>query len=137
MTSDAANNATFGTLSIRRTITNNTESPITRLRFRIIDISSFPSGAFADVRALSSSDTTATVTGGGAVGVVGTTLEPPAQALGGALNSTLGVGTITLANPLANGASVNVQFLLGVQQGGVFKFYLNVEAFAVNWRSLP
>jgi hypothetical protein len=38
------------------------------------------------------------------------------------------VGTITLATPLANGNSVNIHFLLGVQQSGVFRFYVNVEA---------
>lgn len=36
--------------------------------------------------------------------------------------------TITLGTPLANGASVDVRFLLGIQQTGSFKFYINVEA---------
>jgi hypothetical protein len=61
--------------------------------------------------------------------VLGTTLEtPPAQPLGGALNSTMSAGTITLGTPLANGASINLQFLLGVQQTGSFKFFFNIEA---------
>jgi hypothetical protein len=60
---------------------------------------------------------------------VATTLEqPPNQALGGALNSTVGVGTVTVGTPLAPGASINVQFVLGVQQSGAFKFFVNVEA---------
>ena len=59
--------------------------------------------------------------------VLGTTLEqPPTQSLGGALNSSM--GTITLPTPLAPGASVNLQFLLGVQQTGSFKFFFNIEA---------
>jgi hypothetical protein len=63
------------------------------------------------------------------VTVHGTTLEtPPAQPLGGALNSSLTTGTITLATPLANGASINLHFLLGVQSSGAFKFFFNVEA---------
>jgi hypothetical protein len=63
------------------------------------------------------------------VTIQGTTVEsPPAQAIGGALNSTLGAGTITLGTPLPNGASVNLQFLLGVQSSGAFKFFINVEA---------
>src|SRR4029450_9872014 len=37
-TSDPANNSTFGTLDIRRTVTNNTGGNVTRLRFRVIDI---------------------------------------------------------------------------------------------------
>jgi len=40
----------------------------------------------------------------------------------------MSAGTITLATPLANGASVDVRFLLGIQQTGSFKFYVNVEA---------
>jgi len=37
-------------------------------------------------------------------------------------------GTVTLATPLANGASLDVRFLLGIQQTGSFKFLVNVEA---------
>jgi hypothetical protein len=33
-----------------------------------------------------------------------------------------------LATPLANGAALDVRFLLGIQQTGSFKFYFNVEA---------
>ena len=63
------------------------------------------------------------------VTVQGTTLEqPPSQVNGGAFNSSLSAGTITLGTPLANGASINLQFLLGIQQTGTFKFYVNVEA---------
>jgi len=48
--------------------------------------------------------------------------------LGGALNSSLGAGTITLPTPLNPGQSINLQFRLGVQQTGSFKFFFNVEA---------
>ncbi len=41
-TSDPANNSTFGTLDIRRTVVNNTGGNVTRLRFRIIDLTTFP-----------------------------------------------------------------------------------------------
>jgi len=116
---------------------------VTQLRFRIIDITSLPApGGIADLRALTSVSasvsgindsatclgSTGSATTPCTVTVQGTTLDAPAQALGGALNSTLSVGTVTLATPLANGASVNVQFQLGVKSGGAFKFYLNVEA---------
>ena len=37
-------------------------------------------------------------------------------------------GTITLGTPLANGASANLQFLLGVQTTGKFRFLIIVEA---------
>jgi hypothetical protein len=37
-------------------------------------------------------------------------------------------GTVTLATPIANGSSLDVRFLLGIQQTGSFKFFVNVEA---------
>jgi hypothetical protein len=61
--------------------------------------------------------------------VQGTTLEqPPSQPNGGGFNSTLSAGVVTLATPLANGATLDVRYLLGIQQTGLFKLYLNVEA---------
>ncbi|HEX8147474.1 MAG TPA: hypothetical protein VF591_09865 [Pyrinomonadaceae bacterium] len=57
-----------------------------------------------------------------------TTLEtPPAQGSGGAFNSTLSAGSVTLANPVPPGGQINVQFMLGVMQTGTFKFFVNVE----------
>jgi hypothetical protein len=35
---------------------------------------------------------------------------------------------VTLATPLANGASLNVQLLMGIQQTGNFRFFVNIEA---------
>jgi hypothetical protein len=140
LTTDPANNSTFGTLSIRKRIVNNTGNPVTRLRFRIVDITTFPvPGGFADLRARTSGPvivsgvndpatcgalpTPCTVT------VQGTTLEtPPSQPNGGGFNSSLSAGTITLGAPLAPGGSINVQFLLGIQGTGTFKFFINVEA---------
>jgi hypothetical protein len=121
---------TAGTLAIRRTYTNNTGVPITRLRFRIVDITGFPAAAgVADLRAITSPNVTATITGGGTVNVIGTTLENSAvQPNGGGLNSSLSVGTITLGTPLNNGQTVAIQWLLGVKQIGTFRFYVNFEA---------
>jgi hypothetical protein len=63
------------------------------------------------------------------VTVQGTTLEqPPSQPNGGGFNSSLSAGTVTLATPLANGGSIDLRFLLGLQQTGSFKIYLNLEA---------
>ncbi len=129
-TSDPANNSTFGTLSIRRRFTNNTGLPVTRLRFRVIDITTFAPAGTADVRARTSADVVVSLTGGGMTTVRGTTLEqaPPAQANGGGFNSSLSAGVITLAAPLAPGATIDVQWLLGIQQTGAFRFYVNFEA---------
>ena len=129
-TPDAMNNSTLGTLSIRRKVTNNTGATVTRLRFRVVDITTFPAGGSnADVRFRTSPTYTANLSGGGTAQVQGLTLEqPPSQPNGAGYNASGSVGTITLATPLANGATVNIHFLLGVQVSGTFRFYLNVEA---------
>jgi len=77
--------------------------------------------------------TTCTASGAGSppcnVNVQATTLEaPPAQPGSGGFNSTLSSGTITLGSPLANGTSINVSFLLGIQQTGTFRFFIIIEA---------
>ncbi len=129
-TPDPANNSTFGTLAIRRKFINNTGAPITRLRFRIYDITTFPPPpGTADLRARTSSDAVVTVTGVGMVTALATTLEmPPAQALSGGLNSSLAAGTVTMGTPLAPGASIHLNFLFGVQQVGSFRVFVIVEA---------
>lgn len=60
--------------------------------------------------------------------VQGTTLEQPPTQTDGGFNSSLAAGTVTPAAPLQPGQSVNVQFLLGVQQTGSFRFLINIEA---------
>jgi hypothetical protein len=135
-TADPGNNSTFGTLDIRRAFRNNTGGFITRLRFRIVDITTFPAPAgIADLRLRTSTAAVVTVdrppcgTGTSNIVIQGTTLEqPPNQTIGGGFNGTLSAGTITLGTPLANGASIDVRFLLGVQQSGTFRFFINVEA---------
>src|SRR5207249_1508927 len=79
----------LGTLDIRRKFTNMTGQAITALRFRIVDITTTgtpnPGGAQADLRALTSVDTTAN---GGTITIRGTTVEAPSDASnGGGLNS--------------------------------------------------
>jgi subtilisin family serine protease len=121
-------NCALGTLTIRRKFTNKTGQSVTRLRFRVVDITTLnsPGGPQADLRALDSGDTTVSLSGGGTMAVKGTTIEqPPVQLKGGGLNSTM---TVALPAPLGVNASVAVQFVLGVQQGGNFRFLVNVEA---------
>ena len=143
-------NSTFGTVSFRRRLTNNVGQPITRLRFRIVDITTLPSIGSgcnvepapaicaADLRALSSNTSTVSINDPVIcapsstpcnVNVQGTTLEtPPNQAFGGGFNSSWSVGSITSATPLGNGSSINVQFVTGLQQTGVDRLYVVVEA---------
>jgi hypothetical protein len=127
LTSDPAHNSTYGTISIRRKFTNTGSQPITRLRFRVTDITTFPSpSGVADLRPLTSSAVIVSVNGSN-VSVTGTTLEqPPTQVNGGGFNSTFSVGAISPAASLAPGASVYVQFTLGLQQSGCERLELDV-----------
>lgn len=122
-------NGDAGTLSIRRKYTNNTGVALTRLRFRVTGMTTLNNriSGQADMRALSSSNTTATLTNGTQATILGTSVEtPPAQGIGGGLNTTFSVALP--GGSLAAGASVNVQFLLGVMATGNFSFLINVEA---------
>ena len=124
-------NGQYGTLSIQRKFTNTTPDPITRLRFRVVDITTLNSPLVtapqADLRVLSSSGTVTNSDNQPVASVTGLTLEePPTQPLGGGLNSSLTV--IPPNGSLASGSSIEVQFLLGVQQEGNFRFLVNVEA---------
>jgi hypothetical protein len=129
-TSDPPNNATFGRLFIRRKFTNNTGADITRLRFRVISLTTFPSpSGTADLRPTTSSGSTVGLTGGGSTFVAGTTLEqPPSQPNGGGFNSSLSANSVSLGSPLANGASVDVEFLMGIQQTGCYELAVVAES---------
>ena len=147
-TSDPGNNSTFGTLSFRRRFVNNTGANLTSLRFRIVDLTIFSAPAgFADMRARNTGlvvvngitdPVTCAATGSPmttpcTISVQGTTVDVATalgtgQPLGGGFNSSLTAGTVTLATPLAPGASINLQFLFGLQQTGSFKVYVNIEA---------
>lgn len=141
LTPGPATTSTFGTLDVRRRVVNNSDLPVTRLRFRIIDMSTFlsPIGT-ADLRAINSTPievsgindpstcagpTSCTVT------VRGTILEtPPVQQFGGAFNSSLSDGLVNLQTPLAPGQSINVRFLFGVQKTGLFRVLVNIETLS-------
>lgn len=135
-TSDPANSSTFGTLDIRRTITNNTGGDVTRLRIRVVDLATFPvPTGVADLRARTSTAVVVTVdrapcgSGTSNVTVQGTTVEqPPGQPHGGGFNSSLSAGIVTLATPLASGGSIDLRMLFGVQQTGAYRLAFNIEA---------
>jgi CSLREA domain-containing protein len=143
--SDPLNNSTHGTFAIRRRFTNMTGANVTRLRFRIVATSAMtasgaPPAGTADLRALTGPTRPAvTIAGAGCTGaqqvaIEGLTLEEltadnrPSQPKGGAWNSTLAAGTIKLDAPLGPGHSRNFEFLLGVEQPGSYRFFVNVEA---------
>lgn len=120
----------FGTLSFRRRIRNTTGAPITQLRFRIVDITTKGSPGEglgqADLRAVDSADVVV-ATSNGVLTVRGTLVGlPPSQAVGGGMNSTL---SVTLPGGAFDpDAILDVQLLLGVEQGGSFRFFVNTEA---------
>jgi hypothetical protein len=130
----AVTNGQFGTLTIRRRFTNRTGQSVTRLRFRAVNISTLNSPGFtdtsqADIRMLDAPNTVVTDEDGEPVPVQGTTVErTPGQTAnnnGGGHNSTV---VVSLVGSVAPNASVDVQFRLGVQRNGRFRYLLNVEA---------
>jgi hypothetical protein len=137
--------STFGDLDIRRTVTNNTGFPVVRLRYRVIDLTTFPApSGIADLRPRTATAVVVTVdrppcgSGASNITVNGTTLEqPPSQPNGGGFNSSVSSGTVSLATPLAPGDSIDVRFLLGIQQTGYFRHLLSVEAETDSGASAP
>src|SRR5207237_8745244 len=114
---------------IRRKFSNNPGVPIPRLRFRIVDVTTLnnPTHGAADLRALSSVAATVTRTDNTSVPLSALTLEePPTQGVGGGLNSSLAVGTITLAAQLKQGMVVDVVFKLGVLVYGTYSYFMIV-----------
>lgn len=133
-------NAAFGTLLLRRKFTNTTGQTINRLRFRIVDLTTKGNvqGGQADLRALTSSDVAATDTNGQNVLIRGLTLgQASLQPEGGGINSTLAPPSVSLSTPLVPGASINVEFRLGVMTNGSFRFFVNVEAVTASAAPAP
>jgi hypothetical protein len=139
LTSDPANNSTFGTLRILRRFTNTSGAPLTQLRFRVMDLTTFPApSGYADLRPRTSGNVAVTINGSACGGVdssvtaYGAELEmPPSQPNGGGFNSTLSVQQVSLATPLAAGASIDVNFLFGIQQAGIARLGLVAEGTPV------
>ncbi|HEX8634745.1 MAG TPA: lamin tail domain-containing protein [Pyrinomonadaceae bacterium] len=133
-------NAAFGTLLIRRKFTNTTGQKINRLRFRVVDLTTKGNvqAGEADLRALTSSDITVTNSNQQPVVLRGLTLgQTSFQPEGGGINSTLAPPSISLSTPLASGASINVEFRLGVMTNGGFRFFVNVEAVTASATVAP
>ncbi len=134
-TSDPANRERVGpvgtgTLTIRRTFTNNTGLTVKKLRFRVVDMTTAPQAVgngTADLRLTSSPLANVGLSGGGSKQVVQMTLEPPSQTAGagGGLNSSI---LADVAGGLASGHSIDVQFQMTVKQAGTFRFFVIVEA---------
>jgi hypothetical protein len=123
---DTGANHDLGTLQLRRTIVNRTGQTITRLRLRVVDITTTPrDDGDADLRVLDAANIGLTLSDGTMVSVIGATLDqPPAQALGGGRNSSLSIQLPP--GGLLPGARLHVAFKLGVVQPGNYRFVLDV-----------
>ncbi len=135
---DEANNSSIGTLTLRRRFVNVSNQPVTRLRFKVVDITTFPAAlGTADLRVRSSTGTLVTTNDPATCSPApapctvlaqgGTLEEPPFQPAGGGWHSTVSASNITLAQPLPPGGSIPFEFLLGVEQGGGFRFFVMIE----------
>jgi subtilisin family serine protease len=116
------------TLYLRRTVTNVSGTPLSRVQFRVTAIStarSDPQAGQAIVRLDSSDNTTA-----GGKSITPVTLERSAQTPlphGGGLNAV-----VAPATPLLPGEKINVELALRVAQAGAFQVILNTEALRGN-----
>jgi predicted extracellular nuclease len=141
----------LGYLDIRRRFNNSTNATVTRLRFRIVEITTLPAPpGTADLRVLTSPNVSVS-TCSGTTTVKGLTLETvpeqstvfafshskiggltpqmiTASSKGGGWNSTVSAGTINLNGGLAPNGNIDVNFRLGVAQSGSFRFLIIVEA---------
>lgn len=111
-------NGPLGTYELLRAVTNTSDTPVTRLRFRISELSTRGEAVGLPVlRALSSAARTVTRADGSSVTALATTLEePPRQLLGGGVNSSLSVPSVSPASPLLPGATIYVALRFGVLQ---------------------
>jgi hypothetical protein len=138
--SNAGANRSFGTMIIRRRFTNDSGQTITRIRFRVVDITTNPAaGGLADLRVLDSSDQRVPTAANATASVRGTILEqlPMQQPNGGGFNSSLTLvnaqfpaglaSTVAGVCPPTSTCSVDVQFMLGVEKEGTFRFIVSLE----------
>ncbi|HZH92112.1 MAG TPA: lamin tail domain-containing protein [Pyrinomonadaceae bacterium] len=133
-------NRSFGTMTIRRRFTNDSGQTITRIRFRVVDITTNPAPAgFADLRVLDSSDQLVPTAANASARVRGTLIEqlPMQQPNGGGYNTTLTLvnaqfpagleSTVAGICAPTSTCSVDVQFMLGVDKEGAFRFIVSLE----------
>ncbi len=145
---DAGVNRSYGTMTIRRRFTNNSGQRITRIRFRVVDISTNGNtvAGQADLRLLDSSEQRVPTAASATTVVRGTLIEqlPGGQPNGGGLNTSLTLVNQNLSNvstvnseglasqvggvcPPNQTCAVNVQFMMGVEREGAFRFVVSLE----------
>lgn len=131
LTPDPGNNSWQGTLDFRLKIKNQTGNPITRLRFRLANLSTFPSPAgTADLRARTGGNINIMINGNNTP-CLGTVVEmPPNQPNGGGINTSMSINSVSMGTPLANNDSIYVHLYFGCQQVGNINVSFIMEALA-------
>jgi hypothetical protein len=145
--SDYGVNRSYGTMTIRRSFTNDSGQKITRIRFRVIDLTTNGNtvAGQADLRMLDSSDA-AVIRSAVNTRVHGTLIEqlPAIQSNGGGLNTSMTLVNQNLSNvntvnteglasrvagvcPVNQVCTIHVQFKLGVEREGNFRFFVSLE----------
>lgn len=123
----SASGSTPGALEIRRRITNTSTQAISRIRFRIADITTDGSPVVISPQAILRAVSSASLTIGNQT-TIPLTLEQTSGQTGGGLNASILAGTADLPQSLAPGQSVFVNFKMNVVQNGRFRFIVTVEA---------
>ncbi len=119
-------NGKLGTLTVYRTLRNDSGSPIIALRLRAADFPTAGSqlsvrySSRPDFRLLSSPDEGDSIRG---VTLAAAALQPN----GGGINSTLAVDSVTAANPLMPGQTIVVAIRFGVERWGRHPLVLAAE----------
>ncbi len=121
---------TPGTLTIRRRVVNNTGSSVSELRFRITQLTTYGTATSSQALLRAIDTNTATVSGEPALGAK--VEEPPTQADGGGINSSLFVNLAEdpglSGGVIPPGGDVVVTFRFAVDRGGSFQYSYNHEA---------
>jgi hypothetical protein len=127
----STSNGNVGSLTIRRRVTNRTGKPLTRLRFRISQLTTYGTATSSQALLRALDANTASLAGGEAA-LGAKTEEPPDQPDGGGLNTSMVVNLAEDASlpsgVLPNGGDVVVTFRFAVDRGGSFQFSYNAEA---------
>ncbi|MDQ3805824.1 MAG: lamin tail domain-containing protein [Acidobacteriota bacterium] len=127
-------NGPLGTLNIQRRVVNNTGGLVTRLRFRVVEITTLNGPGYtnpgqADIRVLDSTGVVTRDDGTVAATTLATTVEePPVQPNGGGYNTTITVGKVTSSTPIPPGGTLDISIRCGIVRGGLFRILVNVEA---------
>lgn len=110
------------TISVQHSFTNTSDQPLSRLKFRVVEVADMIDIGSKNGAVVLSSRTT---TGGGARGA---TLElPSTRRRGGGINSSLSITSVNSLTPLAVGETITIEFTIAVLKSGSYRIVLLPE----------